>query len=234
MASPALEIKGFLETSFVDWPGNICSVVFTPGCNLRCPFCHNHDLVLNPGKFESFPREYVLERLAAFKGWIDGVCITGGEPTLQEGLEDFLRTLHSLGFLVKLDTNGTDADALKRMLDQGMLDYVAMDVKGPLNDVDYCRAAGKPVDLEHIRRSIDLLKQSVITYEFRTTVVPSLHGEQDILSMAGALSGGALWRLQPFRPDNALNRSYRSIRPYDSSVLERFARLAESLVHTVH
>ena len=140
-----MQIKGFLETSFVDWTGKICSVVFAPGCNFRCPFCHNHELVLQPHRFETVPEEYVLDRLSTFRGWIDGVCITGGEPTLQPDLKDFIRRLKKTGFEVKLDSNGTRPEVLTELAEEGLLDYVAMDVKGPLNHIDYSRASGVPI-----------------------------------------------------------------------------------------
>lgn len=229
-----MEIKGFLETSFVDWPGNICAVVFTPGCNFRCPFCHNYELVLAPQGFESFPVDYVLERLATFQGWIDGVCVTGGEPTLQPGIRSFMRAIRDLGFQVKLDTNGTRPDLLADMTNEGLLDYVAMDIKGPLNHIDYSHAAGVPVDLEAIEQSITILRQGRIPYEFRTTIVPTLHGEREIAAMADDLEGCLVWRLQEFNPANPMDESFRSIRPYDSDTIATFAQIARTKVNAIH
>jgi pyruvate formate lyase activating enzyme len=222
-----MQIKGFLETSFVDWTGKICSVVFTPGCNFRCPFCHNHELVLAPHHFETVPEEHVLGRLKTFRGWIDGVCITGGEPTLQPDLKDFIRRLKETGVEVKLDSNGTQPEILAELAEEGLVDYVAMDVKGPLNHIDYSRASGAPAPLDAVLKSIAFLKRGLVAYEFRTTVVPGLHGEREISAMADHLGGCSLWRLQDFNPANALDESLRARQPFSSEQMKRFVQIAE-------
>lgn len=209
-------------------------MLFFPGCNFRCPFCHNHDLVVSPHDTQSVPRDYVLERLESLSDWIDGVCITGGEPTLQPDLKHFIELLRSKGFLVKLDTNGTRPDLLEDMMAEGLLDYVAMDVKAPLNHVHYGRAAGVPVHLESIEKSIRLLKKGNISYEFRTTVVPCFHGENEIRAMAESLEDCAVWRLQDFNPQNTLDRGLKTTIPYDSSQMQDFTRIAGQRVHAVY
>lgn len=229
-----MQIKGFLETSFVDWTGKISSVVFTPGCNFRCPFCHNHELVLDPHRFETIPEEHVLDRLSTFRGWIDGVCITGGEPTLQPDLGDFIRRLKATGVAIKLDSNGTRPDILSELIRDELVDYVAMDVKGPLNHIDYSRASGVPIQLEAVLQSISILKRGLVAYEFRTTVVPGLHGEQEISSMADFLDGSSLWRLQDYNPQNAMDESLRSRAPYSSEQMERLVQIAGEKVPVVH
>lgn len=229
-----MQIKGFLETSFVDWTGKICSVVFTPGCNFRCPFCHNHELVLEPHRFETIPEEHVLDRLNTFRGWIDGVCITGGEPTLQPDLKDFMRRLKKIGVEVKLDSNGARPEVLAKLAEEGLVDYVAMDVKGPLNHIDYSRASGVPIQLDAVLQSIAFLKRGLVAYEFRTTVVPGLHGEREISAMADYLDGSSLWRLQDYNPQNALDESLRSCEPYSSDQMKRFVQIAGEKVPVIH
>ena len=228
-----MEIKGFLETSFVDWPGQICSVLFTPGCNFRCPFCHNHGLILAPNEYETVPAEFIFKRLDAFRGWIDGVCVTGGEPTLHKDLKNLIVELKRRGFAVKLDTNGSRPDVLSELLEEDLLDYVAMDVKGPLNHIEYSRAAGVPVDIMLIERSIALLKGGSVEHEFRTTVAPVLHGAVEVSVMAEQLCGARVWRLQTFQPANALDLEFRQSSAYDDKQMEEFRGLAREKISSV-
>ena len=173
-------IKGFLETSFIDWPGKLCAILFVGGCNFRCPFCHNHPLVLAPEGMETIAFEEILSRLAARKNWLAGVCISGGEPTLSPGLSTMIARLKAEGWAIKLDTNGSRPEVLGQLLADNLLDMVAMDVKTVLEQDKYERCAGCRVDLGAIRRSIDLLSQSGIPHEFRMTIAPSLHTEEDV------------------------------------------------------
>src|SRR4030042_5009047 len=164
-------IKGFLETSFVDWPGKVAAVLFLPRCNLRCPFCHNHSLVENPEGYEDIPLTYIMARLAELGGWVDGWWISGGEPTIHPLLPSLIAEIKAMGLAVKLDTNGTRPRVLQALIEEGLVDCVAMDVKAPLNETSYARAAGIAVDLAAIQESISLLKQGKVEYYFRTTVV---------------------------------------------------------------
>ena len=141
-----LSIKGFLETSFVDWPGKVVSVLFLPRCNFRCPFCHNHSLVVNPAGYDDIPRPYIMARLTELKEWVDGVCISGGEPTIHPRLPSLMAEVKEVGLAVKLDTNGSRPDILQALLAQGLVDCVAMDIKAPLNE-KYQEIVGMPVDL---------------------------------------------------------------------------------------
>lgn len=177
-----MEIKGFLDVSLVDWDGKLTSVIYLPNCNFRCPFCHNTNLVLEPEQLETIPIEHIKEQLKKQKGWIDGVCITGGEPTLQNDLPELCTRLKEMGFLVKLDTNGTNPTLLKELFDQRLVDYVALDIKAPLTPEKYSVATGVKAEetLEQVKESIKLLLDSSMDYEFRTTVVPDLHNKDDI------------------------------------------------------
>ncbi len=219
-----IEIKGFLETSFVDWPGKICSVLFLPHCNFRCPYCHNHTLVFHPEQYATIPLTDIQNRLASFKDWIDGICFTGGEPTLHDGLPFLVREMKRQGFLVKLDTNGSNPQVLERLVEKGEVDFVSMDVKAPLDPFSYQRAAGLPVDLKLVSKSIEILKRGEIEYEFRMTVVPGLHREEDIKTLGDQLRAGRRLVLQNFNPEDPMDSSLKGIRPYDPKVLREIER----------
>jgi pyruvate formate lyase activating enzyme len=227
----AISIRGFLETSFLDWPGKMVSVVFLPGCNFRCPFCHNHQLVLDPGSYEDIPRPHVMARLAELKGWVDGVCITGGEPTIHPHLPSLMAEIKGTGLLVKLDTNGSRPHVLRSLVEGGLVDCVAMDVKAPLDAVHYDRAAGVATDLEKIQESICFLKKGNIEYHFRTTVVPALHKGEDLLHLAHQLSGSSSLTLQNFNPENPLDPQLKGTSPYTEEWLQEMQQRISSILH---
>lgn len=189
-------ILGLQKLTLLDYPGRTACTVFTGGCNFRCPFCHNAPLVIPGREQEPYTEEEVLSYLKKRAGLLDGVCVTGGEPTLQEDLEAFLRQVKALDYPVKLDTNGSRPEALRALLRQGLLDYVAMDVKS--SPEEYARACGVPVDLEKVNESIDLLLSGCVDYEFRTTVVAGLHTPQIIEQTARRIAGAKRYFLQAF------------------------------------
>ena len=189
-------ILGLQKLTLLDYPGRTACTVFTGGCNFRCPFCHNAPLVIPGRGQEPYTEEEVLSYLKKRAGLLDGVCVTGGEPTLQEDLEAFLRQVRALGYPVKLDTNGSRPEALRALIGQGLLDYVAMDVKS--SPEEYARACGVPVDLEKVNESIDLLLSGCVDYEFRTTVVAGLHTPQIIEQTARRIAGAKRYFLQAF------------------------------------
>ena len=192
-----MKIQGFLKLTLLDYPERTACTVFTPGCNLRCPFCHNASLVMRSEENEDIPEEEVFSYLKKRCGILDGVCITGGEPMLQPDLEDFIRQIHSMGFLVKLDTNGTFPGRLKAFLDKGLLDYVAMDIKS--SPEHYGLAAGVDgFDIQAVKESVSILKNSSISYEFRTTVVKGIHVMEDFTSIGKWLAGSEKYYLQSF------------------------------------
>lgn len=200
-------IKGFLETSFIDWPGRLCAVIFLGGCNFRCPFCHNHALVLEPDTFDTIGLDQVLQRLEPMRQWLGGVCVSGGEPTLSPALPAMLGAFKNAAFPVKLDTNGTRPQVLEQLLTAGLVDMIAMDVKAPLVQKQYDRCAGTTVDLAAIRRSIELISSSNIEHQFRMTVAPGLHTEEDIAAWSQTLAGSPL-KLQNFNPRSTLNPAF--------------------------
>ncbi|MFH1312981.1 MAG: anaerobic ribonucleoside-triphosphate reductase activating protein [Candidatus Eisenbacteria bacterium] len=210
------EIKGFVETSLCDWDGCLSSVIFLPGCNFRCPFCQNGDLVVRPGDLLTVGFDPVADFLMRNSNWIDGVVITGGEPTLRCDLDELAGEIKHRGFKVKLDTNGTRPAVIEALLKEDLVDYVAMDVKAPL-DGRYEAAAGVEVDLGALRRSIDLVRSLKDRSEFRTTLVPGLVGEEEVELIAETIQGAASYVLQRFVPENSLDNLLRRALPYDES-----------------
>jgi len=225
-----MEIKGFIETSMLDWDGKISSVVFTPGCNFKCPFCHNKDLVLDPEEFDDINEKDILAFIDERSDFIDGVCITGGEPTLHADLPEFCKTLKEHRLLVKLDTNGTNPEMLKNLLGAGLLDFVSMDIKAPLEQGKYDKAAGAAVDLERIKESIQLLINSTIDYEFRTTIVPSIHTKKDVEEITKHIAGAKRYVLQKFQPTNCLNEELNKLKSQSDEEMEELASIAKNHV----
>ena len=187
-------IKGLQKTTLLDFPGKVACTVFTGGCNFRCPFCHNASLVLRSGDVDEISEDEFFSYISKRKGILDGVCITGGEPLMSKGIEDFIRKIKNMGLAVKLDTNGTFPEKLEALLDEGLLDYVAMDIKN--SKEKYAVTAGVAEYPEAIEKSIELIMTKAPDYEFRTTVVRELHEPQDIVNIAKWLIGTKHYFLQ--------------------------------------
>ncbi len=228
--SAMIEIKGFLETSFSDWRGKICSVIFLPRCNFRCPYCHNHPLVFHPEQYATIPPEDIFVRLHSLRDWVDGVCVTGGEPTLHTDLPLLLREIKRRGFSVKLDTNGSAPSMLEGLVEKGEIDFVSMDVKAPLTPFSYSRSTGLAVHLEPILESIEILKRGKVEYEFRMTVVPGLHREEDIRTLGNHLKAGQRFILQNFNPENPLDPLLRNVVPYDPKTLKKIEKEVQEMM----
>ncbi len=192
-----MRIGGLQKITLLDFPGSVACTVFTSGCNLRCPFCHNAPLVEALGDDELFGEEVLFELLEKRRGVLDGVAITGGEPLMQRDIEQFIEKIRFLGFKVKLDTNGTYPEKLKALLDKKLLDYVAMDVKAPLEG--YKAVAGTDAFNAKIKESIELLKGCDIPYEFRTTVVNELHSADDFHRIGELIRGARAYYIQCFK-----------------------------------
>lgn len=191
-----MHIHGLQKLAMVDYPGKLAATVFTGGCDLRCPFCHNALLVTRLAETPEIPEEEVLDFLASRKGLLDGVVLTGGEPLLQPDAADFLRKVRELGFAVKLDTNGTNPDMLEALAQEGLLDYAAMDIK---NSPDrYAETCGGVDLLGPVKRSAALLMAGAVDYEFRTTVCAPLHTPEEMAGIGRWLKGAKRYFLQPF------------------------------------
>ena len=226
-----MAIKGFQGTSLLDFPGRIASLVFFGGCNLTCPFCHNPSLVLSPGQYPDYPLDALLEELAGRRPFIDGVVVSGGEPTLDGQLPALLEGARSLGLATKLDTNGLLPEVLEELLSAGLVDYLALDLKTAPRR--YGQLHGAPVTLGNLERSAQLVMNAGIDYEFRTTCVPGLVTEEDIRELGGLVQGGRRWYLQQFLPGPALAAELQQLDAYAPRRLEALADLAREFVGEV-
>jgi len=222
-------IKGFIKSTLVDWEGLIACELFLPGCNFRCPQCHGSALVARAGDLPDVPIGEVMQHVTENRGWIDGAVLSGGEPTLQPALEQLILLLKSAGLKIKLDTNGSRPELLEEFIGRGLVDFVAMDVKAPL-DQRYSAVAGCEVDTAAIRRSVALLLLGGVPYEFRTTVCPRFLDRHDVLDLARDLSGACKLVLQPFRPTDCLDRELESVAPYPLEELRQMAEAARQFV----
>ena len=232
-----MQIYGFHKTTLLDYPEHIAATVFTGGCNFRCPFCHNGELVLDPGAQPSITEEEVLSYLKKRREILQGVCVTGGEPTLQKDLKDFLGKIKELGYLMKLDTNGYRPGVLWDLLQNRLVDYVAMDLKASRKN--YATAAGlKTMDLSRIEESIGILKSSGIPYEFRTTVVKGIHRVEEFENIGRWIAGCPVYYLQNYEEnenclyriqqtaENAGNGNRDRFEAFSREELEQMAELA--------
>ena len=216
-------IRGFLPNTLIDWPGRLAAEVFLPGCNLRCPYCHAGGLVRPPAVAETFDIEDILRHLREQVGWLDGVVLSGGEPTIHPELPRLARRFKEAGLPVKLDTNGTNPDLLGELLAQGLVDSVALDVKAPL-DERYRRAAGRAdLDPAAVRRTLSLLREWAGDYELRTTVCPAVLTPEDVLDLAAQVAGAPVLVLQQFRPGHCLEPALNDLEPYPGELLVELA-----------
>jgi len=206
-----MKIGGIQKTSLLDYPDKISAIIWTVGCNFRCPFCYNRDIV--EGKTEIIPEEEVLSFLKKRKGLLEGLVITGGEPLLHKDITDFLEKVKKLGYPIKIDTNGSFPEKLKELIDKKLVDYISMDVKAPKNK--YSQLTGKKIDIKKIQKSIKLIQNSDIDYEFKTTFVPTLLTKEDIIKIGEWLKGSKKYFLQQFKNDTSLISSQlKKISPY--------------------
>ncbi|MBC7108682.1 MAG: anaerobic ribonucleoside-triphosphate reductase activating protein [Methanomassiliicoccales archaeon] len=227
-----MKIVGFSKTSLIDWDGCVASTIYLPGCNFRCPACHNRDLVINPDSLEEISRGEIESYIRANEDFIDGVVITGGEPTIHKDLRELITWLRRLGMKIKLDTNGSRPEVIKELIEDELLDFIAMDIKAPLND-KYNDVSGVEAPLEEIKRSISLIMESGIDYEFRTTVVPIFLNENDIELIAAFIGGAKKYALQQFRPKNTIDERLRVLNPYSTEKIRKMAEVAKSYVKRV-
>lgn len=192
-----MNIQGFQKMTLLDFPGHVAATVFTGGCNFRCPFCHNASIVTGPSS-PAFSEEEIFQYLSARKKMLDGICITGGEPLLNRDIELFIRKVRDLGLKVKLDSNGSFPDTLEKLTGEGLVDYVAMDIKNCREK--YQMTVDVPnFSLENIERSIEILKKGRTDFEFRTTVVDEFHTPDDIEKIGQWLQGDCRYFLQSFK-----------------------------------
>jgi pyruvate formate lyase activating enzyme len=221
-----MKFSGLQKTSLVDYPDRTASVLFTPGCNLRCPYCHNWRIVVDP-KPPFLNEETALNILESRKRYVDAVVVTGGEPTIHKEIPRFLKKLKEKGFAVKLDTNGMNSQALEECLP--CVDFVALDVKASL--VGYERLGAK--DTSGLVKSIEMLKTGKVAYEFRTTVVPGLVDVEDAAGLGELVKGADTLALQQFVPDDTLDRSFTKLKPHSPEAISAIAKTLKQYVGTI-
>ena len=222
-----MKFGGLQKLTLLDYPDKVAATVFTVGCNFRCPFCHNFSLVCGNGEeLEQLTEAEVLQFLKKRSAVLEGVCVTGGEPLIQPDIEQFLRKLRDLGYKIKLDTNGAFPDRLEKIIEQGLVDYVAMDVKN--SKELYAKTVGCHVDVQAIEKSVELLKSGIVDYEFRTTVTATFHTEESIKAMAEWLKGAKRLYLQQFVDSGDLIDD--TVTGVDEETLRKYCEIARKYV----
>lgn len=222
-----MQIHGFQKTTLLDFPGYVASTIFCGGCNFRCPYCHNGDLVLHPKAVPIIPEEEIFDHLKKRRGILDGVCITGGEPTLQPDLEEFICKVRKLGLKVKLDTNGYCSEVLMDLCKKKLVDYVAMDIKGAPEQYEEITGV-KPWDFNRIQASIYFLMSGQTPYEFRTTVVKELHSAEDMRKISHWVSGAKAYYLQNYRDSEQVIQ--KGFHGYEPEELKEMCRMMQEKI----
>lgn len=232
-----MEIKGFIKTSLVDWDGKVSSVIFLPMCTFRCPWCYAKDLVVNYERMRSIGFVDIRNYLLKNRKIIDGVVITGGEPTIHPDLPQLCVKIKKLGFPIKLDTNGTNPAMVKLLVRRRLIDYVAVDVKAPLDEESYNKVNGNKNLLQQVKESIAFVMRCGIDYEFRTTIVPGLHSLSDIERIGKEIAGARKWAIQnfivPFERDKLIDARYYTKKPLLEAEIKKFFEVAKRYAEKV-
>jgi len=214
-----MQIGGLQKLTLIDYPGRLAATVFLIGCDFKCPWCYSSELVL-PAKIKRQPKiseKEFFNFLKERKKLLDGLVLCGGEPTINKKLPELIKKIRKLGYQVKLDTNGSNPKMLKKLINDKLIDYVAMDIKAPKEK--YKKILGKKVKIEDIEKSIKILKEGKVDYEFRTTVVPTVLDKKDILEIAKWIRGAKRYYLQNFRPEKTIDPKFEKIKPYPQEYL---------------
>lgn len=228
-----IKIRNIIPTSLIDWEGMVVSTLYVGGCNFRCPFCYNVDLVINTKQFSEIPERDILNSLLERKDFIDGICLTGGEPTIYADLSQLLSKIKNYNLKIKLDTNGSNPDRLAIIIERELIDFVAMDIKSCLQSEEYKKVSGITDEkiITNIKKSIDIIRNSEIDYEFRTTVVPVFHDVATIEEIAREIKGARKYVLQNFiTTEKLLDNRLATINPYSTLQMGELKRIAESYV----
>lgn len=223
-----MKIAALKKFTLSDFPGKISAIIFTQGCNFKCPYCHNPSLI-DITSSSTIGEEEVLNFLKLRKGKLEGVVITGGEPTLQQDLVSFVKKIKKLGFFIKLDTNGSQPVLLQQLIEEKLVDYIAMDNKAPLPK--YQQIVKSNIDPAEIAKSMTLTINSGIDYEFRTTVVKSQLSRNDLIDIAKQIKGAEILILQKFVPDHAFDKSFRTENTYTDSEFKAICEELEQYVN---
>lgn len=223
-------IGGIQKTSLIDFPGKVAAIVFTQGCNFHCGYCHNPELI-ETNLLSHYKTEDFIDFLKTRNGKIDGIVITGGEPTIQSGLYDFVKQIKNMGFAVKLDTNGTNPQIIEKLINENLLDYIAMDIKAPLEK--YHKITGVNIKTENILKSINIIINSKIDYEFRTTVVKSQLTFDDFNKIGQLIKGAKKYYLQKFLPSKVLDKNFITETSYTNDEFIQICNLLKEYVNFV-
>ncbi len=227
-----VDIKGFVDSSFIEWEGKITTVLYLPGCNLRCPWCYTIDLVENPDKIPTIPWSKIRDHLINSKTWVDGVVITGGEPTIHKDLPELFAKIKAIGYRIKLDTNGTNPSMLQQLIDEKLVDFISLDIKNQPDPEKYSRAIGLEATefLKDIKRSISILLTAGVPYEFRTTVVPNIHEIKDVQNITRHTGVCKGYVIQPYKSAETINPKCSNMKPFDKFKLGSFLRTAQRII----
>ncbi|MCL0057117.1 anaerobic ribonucleoside-triphosphate reductase activating protein [Dehalococcoidia bacterium] len=246
-----MKIGGLQKLTLIDYPEKVACTVFLIGCNFRCPYCYNSELVL-PKEIKKQPRISEAEFFNFLKerrGLLAGVVLSGGEPTIHKELPNFIKKIKKFGYLIKLDTNGSNPAMLKKLINEKLVDYVAMDIKAPFGLKSeirnpksetnskfqipkYQKAVGAKINFNKIKKSIEIIKNSGVDYEFRTTVIPTLHTKKDIIQIAKEISPAKRYFLQNFRPEKTIEPKYEKCRPFTQEELKSIQKECNKYVNT--
>ena len=222
-----IKIGGLQKTTFIDYPGKLACTVFLCGCNFRCPFCYSKELVL-PEKIKNQPevrKKEFFDFLEKRKGLLEAIVICGGEPTINKDLPDFIREIKKFGYLIKLDTNGSNPEMLQELIDEKLIDYVAMDIKAPREK--YEKTVGLKIEIEKIEESVKILKKGVIECEFRTTVVPGVIDKDDVLKMAKWIGPAPRYFLQNFKAEKTIDPKFEKKKPYSDEYMKEIKKAVQ-------
>jgi pyruvate formate lyase activating enzyme len=227
-----IPIKGIQKTTLVDYPGKIACTLFLGGCNMRCGYCHNRDLALNHTKLDTIPSDEILAFLEKRKKYLQGLCITGGEPTIHKDLPLFIEKIKKIGYKVKLDTNGTNPAMLQELISHQLIDFIAMDIKASLNN--YSSVCGVSSDKEKIIQSVNVIMNSPIEYEFRTTIIPDVIDDKEIKKIGNLIKGAKRYALQQFTAsEHCIGKKYQDMKALSLEQLYSFKELIKDTVHSV-
>ncbi|MBR9699158.1 anaerobic ribonucleoside-triphosphate reductase activating protein [Candidatus Woesearchaeota archaeon] len=224
-------IKGLQKTTLIDYPGKLACTLFVGGCNFRCGYCYNSDLVFNKD-VEEIHLEEIFAFLDSRRRYLEGVCITGGEPTIYPGLADFCDRLKKMGYLVKLDTNGSNPHLLKKLISRKLVDYIAMDIKAGMEN--YSQVIDTKANQEKLKESISLIMDSGVEYEFRSTIIPDIFTDEEMKKISLLIKGAKKYYIQQFRPDSkSIAERYREMNPLPAEKLQEFKKIIEPMVKEV-